>query len=156
LSLAALETELSTGGAVRRNLPSQCEYCETSLRPVMITPSFVKDYRNPPIQRMWYEAERLLRRSRRTYIVGYSLPDDDLEVIHLMRRGFDGCDPRNITVVTNDPDQATRRRYISLFGPQIDWYQAGFEEWMTAGGPGEPRAARTAAVAPGEIGPRVT
>jgi NAD-dependent SIR2 family protein deacetylase len=113
----------------------QCEYCETPLRPVMITPSFVKDYRNPHIQRVWYEAERLLRQCRRAYIVGYSLPDDDLEVIHLLRRGLQGCDPSRITVVTKDPDAAMYRRYVSLFGPGIDWQHGGFEKWMAEAGP---------------------
>jgi hypothetical protein len=107
-----------------------CQYCDTPLRAVMITPSFVKDYRNPHIERVWYEAEYLLRRCRRAYVIGYSLPDDDLEVIHLLRRGLEGCDSRNITVVTNADDQAMRRRYVSLFGKDIDWYTRGFEEWM--------------------------
>jgi hypothetical protein len=113
----------------------QCELCETPLRPVMITPSFVKDYHNPHIQRVWYEAECLLRRCERAYIVGYSLPDDDLEVIHLLRRGLEGSDPRKITVVTREGDDAMYRRYVSLFGRDIDWQPIGLERWMAEHGP---------------------
>ena len=108
----------------------QCLYCETPLRPVMITPSFVKDYKNPHIQRVWYEAERLLRSRKQAYIIGYSLPDDDLEVIHLLRRGLEGCESKNITVVTYPDDDATYRRYVSLFGQDIVWQPIGFTRWM--------------------------
>jgi hypothetical protein len=130
----------------------QCEYCDTPLRPVMITPSFVKDYHNPHIQRIWYEAERLLRRCGRAYLVGYSLPDDDLEVIHLLRRGLEGCESHNITVVTQGNDEAMYRRYVSLFGRDIDWHPEGLDEWMTKVGPG-PTAAPVRTVAPRSVRP---
>ena len=107
-----------------------CPYCQTPLRPVMITPSFVKDYNNPHIQRVWYEAERLLRSRKQAYIVGYSLPDDDLEVIHLLRRGLEGCESKDITVVTYPDDPAMHRRYVSLFGRDIVWRPIGFTQWM--------------------------
>jgi hypothetical protein len=111
-------------------LACQCVYCEAPLRPIMITPSFAKDYRNPHIQRVWYEAELLLRRCDRAYIVGYSLPDDDLEVIHLLRRGLEGLDGKRITVVTAGDDDAMQRRYVSLFGRDIDWQPIGFLPWL--------------------------
>lgn len=107
----------------------QCIYCGTPLRAVMITPSFVKDYQNPHIQRVWYEAEWLLRESTHVYIIGYSLPDDDLEVIHLLRRGLEHPPPKTITVVTQGPNASMKRRYQSLFGPEIHWEEKGFEDW---------------------------
>ena len=107
----------------------QCKYCGTPLRAVMITPSFAKDYRNPHIQRVWYEAEWMLRESTHAYIIGYSLPNDDLEVIHLLRRGLEHSSPEHITVVAQSPDDSTWRRYRSLFGPQIHFETNGFEAW---------------------------
>ena len=56
----------------------QCKYCGTPLRAVMITPSFVKDYRNAHIQSVWYQAEWRLRESTHAFFIGYSLPNDDL------------------------------------------------------------------------------
>jgi hypothetical protein len=96
----------------------------------MITPWFAKHYRNPHIQRVWYEAELLLRRCDRAYIVGYSLPDDDLEVIHLLRRGLEGLDAERITVVTAGDNDTMQRRYVSLFGREIDWQPIGFLPWL--------------------------
>jgi hypothetical protein len=107
----------------------QCKYCGTPLRAVMITPSFVKDYQNPHIQRVWYEAEWLLRESTNVYVIGYSLPDDDLEVIHLLRRSLEHPPPKTITVVNPDPAALIKRRYRSLFGPEIRWEEKKFEDW---------------------------
>jgi len=107
----------------------QCKYCGTPLRAVMITPSFAKDYRNPHIQKVWYEAEWLLRESTHAVIVGYSLPNDDLEVIHLLRRGLRELPPENITVVLREPDDAICRRYRSHFGSNVDFQLDGFEKW---------------------------
>ena len=107
----------------------QCKYCGTPLRAVMITPSFVKDYRNPHIQRVWYEAEWLLRESSHAYIVGYSLPDADLEVIHLLRRGLEHLPPEKITVVLQNPDESMLSRYQSMFGLEIHFEKDGFENW---------------------------
>jgi hypothetical protein len=110
----------------------QCVYCEAPLRSVIITPSYAKDYRNPHIQGVWYQAEVMLRRCKRVYFIGYSLPDDDIEVIHLLRRGLEGLDGTQITVVARDQDDQMRKRYISLFGREIDWQPIGFEAWLRA------------------------
>ena len=45
-----------------------------------VTPSFVH-YRNPHIQRVWYDARLVLLQCNRAYIIGYSLWVDRLEVI---------------------------------------------------------------------------
>lgn len=71
--------------------PCSCPDCETPFRAVMVAPSRAKDYRNPHIQAIWYRAERVLRKADHVYFVGYSLPDDDVEVIDLLRRGSAIC-----------------------------------------------------------------
>jgi hypothetical protein len=76
----------------------------------------------------------LKRRCNRAYIVGYSLPDDDLEVIHLLRHGLEVRDAKYITVVTARENDAMHSRYISLFGREIDWQPIGFLERMKAQG----------------------
>jgi hypothetical protein len=77
-----------------------------------------------------HEAELLLRRCNRAYIVGYSPPDDDLEVIDLLRRGLEGLEGKHITVVTAGDNEAIRGRYVSLFGRHFDWQPIGFLQWM--------------------------
>src|SRR5262249_57222860 len=80
----------------------QCQECRSPMRAVMITPTRAKDYRNPHIQAIWYQAERALRRAEHVCFIGYSLPDDDLEVIDLLRRGLGNLSPSCITVVEYD------------------------------------------------------
>lgn len=115
---------------------SPCSECGTFVRPVLITPTHSKDYRNPHISQVWYKAERLLREADRAIIVGYSLPEDDVNVIYLLKRGLGKLDTSMITVV--EFDQRRRKidkhpvglRYRSLFGDGIDWRTEGFEAWL--------------------------
>jgi hypothetical protein len=114
----------------------ECPECTTPMRAVMITPTRAKDYRNPHIQTVWYEAERALRRAEHVCFVGYSLPDDDLEVIDLLRRGLGHVTPSCITVVEYDESHPAigkhpvGKRYQSMFGDRIEWHTGGFEGWL--------------------------
>jgi len=110
----------------------------------------LKDYRNPHIARVWYEAARALREAKRAIFVGYSMPEDDIDVIYLFKRGLAMVDPRAITVV----DYATGAgaaldkhpvglRFRALFGGAIDWRTDGFGPWIEDAAPTgfAPRAA---------------
>jgi hypothetical protein len=114
-----------------------CEECGTYVRPVLITPTHAKDYRNPHVARVWYEAARALREASRAIFIGYSMPDDDVEVIYLFKRGLAKLEPQNITVVEYAPagprgidDHPVGQRYRALFGKEIDWDTNGFEAWI--------------------------
>lgn len=125
---------------------SPCQVCGSELRPLLVAPSHLKDYRNPHLMQIWYEAERILRQSKRVIFIGYSLPDDDLEVVYLFKRALAHLEPAQITVVeydlTNPPLNAHEvgRRYRALFG-NIDWHPEGIDNWLLK----EPQAARAQA-----------
>jgi hypothetical protein len=119
-----------------------CPQCSTPVEPVLITPTQLKDYRNPHVQRVWTLADQALRHAERVIIVGYSLPDDDIDVIYLLKGGLGELakkTPQNITVVEYVADDVMRdinkhpvgRRYRSLFGPGIDWRIEGFQGLIT-------------------------
>lgn len=113
----------------RGDSPSQ------GLRPVLITPTMLKDYRNPHIARVWYEAERKLRTADRAVFIGYSLPADDLQVVYLLKRGLAHLPPDRITVVEYEGagrDHFVRRNYAAVFGRDIDWQPKGFEGWLNS------------------------
>ena len=113
-----------------------CPQCGTFVRPVMITPTHMKDYRNPHISRIWYEAERMLQQADRVIVVGYSLPEDDVDVTYLLKRGLSKVPASSITVVESDEqhrllrEHPVGRRYRSLFGDELDWHTEGFENWL--------------------------
>ena len=137
LYLDDLETKYGCHG-------SPCPECGTFVRPVLITPTHLKDYRNPHIARVWYEAARALREADRAIFVGYSMPDDDVEVIYLFKRGLAELtrrDPHQITVVEHAGARQTKLdtnpvglRYRALFGNGIDWHPTGFEAWNKEAG----------------------
>lgn len=114
-----------------------CVECGTYVRPVLITPTHAKNYRNPHVARVWYEAARALREAGRALFIGYSMPDEDVEVIYLFKRGLAKLEPENITVVEYSPEgpreldaHPVGQRYRALFGEEIDWNTNGFEAWI--------------------------
>jgi len=115
---------------------SPCRNCGTFVRPVMITPTQKKDYRNPHIAQVWYKAEEMLRTASSVVFVGYSMPADDVEVVYLLKRGLEHLPPHEITVVEFDKlnrpvnEHEVGQRYQSIFGAGIQWHTCGFEGWL--------------------------
>ena len=118
---------------------SPCRDCGAFVRPVLITPTHRKDYRNPHVAQVWYQAERTLREADRAIFIGYSLPEDDVEVVYLFKRGLAHLPPDRITVVEYDPqgrplrDHPVGSRYRTLFGDGLEWRTDGFEGWLGSG-----------------------
>ncbi len=121
-------------GIWNRNV--HCEMCNAQLQVVMITPTHLKDYRNPHISRVWYEAEQTLRNAGRVIIIGYSLPDDDIEVAYLLKRGLEHLPKKCVTVIGHDPEarpkeeNRTWQRYKVLLGSEFEWRHDGFKHWL--------------------------
>jgi hypothetical protein len=116
---------------------SPCQRCATFVRPMLISPSFQKDYRNPHTVQVWRHADDTLRRARKVVFIGYSLPEDDIYVQYLLKRAAAHLRDGVVTVVEYDPaamrpayQHPVGRRYVWLFGDQIDWHPEGFASWL--------------------------
>ncbi len=100
---------------------------KADLRPVMITPTHLKDLRNPHISRIWRAAESLLRRAGSVTFIGYSFPGDDIHVKYLFKRALarsaDHTPPR-IVVVDRNP--AVLINYQRFFGTVPEYHPEGF------------------------------
>jgi hypothetical protein len=80
-----------------------------------------------------------MRQAKRVVFVGYSMPDDDVEVVYLVKRSLANINPRQITVVeycqenTAIPasEHPVGRRYKALFG-DIDWHAGGLDQWLNS------------------------
>jgi hypothetical protein len=115
-----------------------CPTCGTRLRPLLVAPSHLKYYRNPHLSQVWYEAECVLREAKCVIFVGYSLPDDDVEVVYLLKRTLARSNAPKITVIEYDSvnpdvsigDHPVGRRYRTLFGDEVDWHACGFDAWL--------------------------
>jgi hypothetical protein len=85
-----------------------CADCQAKYTPVLVAPTHLKDYRNPHVGRIWYEASRALREASRVIFIGYSLPEDDQSVIYLLKRSIDqNC---SIEVIEWDPQEEAELR----------------------------------------------
>jgi hypothetical protein len=130
----------SCRGTPCRNRPQ----CNGFISPILITPTFIKDYENRHIERVWQEAESAMKKADRAVIVGYSLPTDDVEVALLFKNGLGHLAPDRITVIEYVADDlakpranrtplgnhATGQRFRTLFGDGVDWHTTGFEGWL--------------------------
>ena len=127
-----------------RGTPCRNSSCNGFVSPILITPTYVKDYENPHVERVWAEAEQAMKNADRAVIIGYSLPTDDVEVAMLFKRGLDHLPRERITVVEfvdGDADKRreertpldmhpTGQRFRSLFGGGLDWHTVGFGDWL--------------------------
>lgn len=88
-----------------------CRSCHWQPEPVLVSPTYLKNYNNPHLASIWHKAELALRSAKRVVFCGYSLPDDDLEVLYLLKRSLWGVAPSDITVIghRNDHAQVLRR-----------------------------------------------
>lgn len=66
------------------------------------------------------------------------MPDDDVEVIYLLKRSLAHLQPNQITVVELDKtvpplrleQNTVGRRYRTLFGDGVDWHPEGMDAWL--------------------------
>lgn len=127
-----------------RGTPCRNQNCDGFVSPILVSPTFVKDYENPHIKRVWEQAESAMKQSDRAVFIGYSLPTDDFQVAVLLKRGLNHLPRNRITVIeyvpgdSNQPkpqrmlleQHPTGQRFRSIFGSGLDWQTVGFEGWL--------------------------
>ncbi len=134
LSRAGVDEGLSKGDA------SRCEDdCKTELRELLITPTYLKQYRNRHLQNIWARAHRALVASDRWIFAGYSLPADDyplhaLLLKALIAREENGFGPPRVEVVLPPgewDDQAVARFQVLLRrAKEVVPVRKGFEQYV--------------------------
>lgn len=64
----------------------ECKNCESILEPVIIPPTYFKEFSNPYLQQIYYKADQVIREVSKVYICGYSFSDADIHVKYLLKR----------------------------------------------------------------------
>jgi hypothetical protein len=112
-------------------------HCESRMRPVLIAPSPMREYRIPHMAQVWYAAERALQQADRAIFIGYGIPWSDLQVIYILKRGLEHLEPHRIVVVLPPPLEdlelhqfESGQRYLDVFGQGLRWYPGRFEDWL--------------------------
>lgn len=118
--------------AERRN----CKFCDFPVSSHIATFSYRKSFRTHAYPSVWYHAEKLLSESSRWVFIGYSLPEADYELKHLLKAAHlrmlhrNSGEKRKVEVVVlNGP--VTQRKYEKFFGADyVRCFQNGLNEYV--------------------------
>jgi NAD-dependent SIR2 family protein deacetylase len=79
---------------------NQCHCSPTMLEAQIVSPSFVREMREPNLLSVWKGALDALRRADHWLIIGYSFPDEDLAVRALFTRAYGSRNQRRPPLIT--------------------------------------------------------
>ena len=100
---------------------NSCHCSATQLEAQIVSPSFVREMREPNLLGIWKAALDALRRAEEWLIVGYGFPDEDLGVRALFTRAYRLRKRRpHITVVQQN--QSALARYDAFFDSEAMTY----------------------------------
>lgn len=110
--------------------------CGAELSGLIVTPSYVKEYRNLHLANVWRLSQKALEESDEWLFVGYSLPDDDLHIRGMLLRSLTirrGRRKRTkITVISHRKDELLQGRYFQLFSDaDLQFLTNGLGGWMS-------------------------
>lgn len=95
--------------------------------PPYIIPPIIN--KNPPAEelfrKIWYEAFNSLCEAEKIYLIGYSMPPDDLQARTLLRSGI-LASGKNYKVIDPDPNVGTR--YFKSVSSDLDFIQGQFNK----------------------------
>jgi hypothetical protein len=130
--LADLGPLRDQGAPNRRSDGGDCD-CYFPLSPLLVTPTYLKEYRNHHLANVWAEALASLAGASEWISVGYSLPSDDVHIKTLLlkaRRMRDEANsPTTVSVVTDGRDEALGVRYGRLFR-NATIFENGFKAYL--------------------------
>ena len=66
----------------------KCRLCEGRNIPIIVPPTFFKVMSNPHLVQIWDQAEDLLKTCKEIFFCGYSMPDADIHIKYLIKRGM--------------------------------------------------------------------
>jgi NAD-dependent SIR2 family protein deacetylase len=111
---------------------AKCYVCQIALSSRVATFSYAKVLNFVHFLSIWDDAFTVLRNARHWVFVGYSLPEADFQLRHLLKAAQLGrAEPSEVkvTVVTNQ-DPSTIERFQRFFGASVEAVEnAGFQSW---------------------------
>jgi NAD-dependent SIR2 family protein deacetylase len=107
---------------------SQCEICGKRLTPVIVPPTWAKEFDSQTLRKVWSGAVRALSQADAFVVVGFSLPVSDAHIRHLLHVGFSSGELIHALAVVG-PDELSAERWNSLF--RESWRQVRLEVHQT-------------------------
>jgi NAD-dependent SIR2 family protein deacetylase len=118
----------------------QCQECKDFLQPLIVPPTFIKDFGNPVLSSVWWSFDRALRSADRVVFCGYSFPDADVHIKYAFKRreiigDFGNLKPLTVAVVNNHPEkyhhtkEEEKRRFSRFFRCDVHYTDLSFEDF---------------------------
>jgi hypothetical protein len=98
--------------------------------PVIIPPTIAKEWPYDEFDKIWHRTWHSLRYADEIYVIGFSLPPEDLHVRFVMRSAIRSNENNRSTPLILklvNPDPAAHIRFIHLANTPITYFQCGFE-----------------------------
>lgn len=115
----------------------ECKFCRNMPSPHIATFSYIKSFDTPLYSSIWYKAEKLLSDSNRWVFIGYSFPEADYEIKHLLKIAQIRLSHRKrvkkkkIEVVVLR-DESTPKKFEKFFGSKtVELYSNGLSEYVS-------------------------
>jgi NAD-dependent SIR2 family protein deacetylase len=112
-----------------------CRNCETLTVPVIVPPTFFKNFSNSFLTTVWLRAERALRDVDHLIFCGYSFSDADMHIKYLLKRIQINHQLKKITVVNHFDGKSFQEakeeeiRYIRFFGASVNYTKLSFRDF---------------------------
>lgn len=109
-----------------------CHCGHKKLEVQIVSPSFVREMLAPNLISVWQSALNWLRDADDWIVIGYSFPDEDLNIRSLFTRALASReDPPYVTAIQLGSNESTRVRYESFFPRgQLTFLTSGLEEFL--------------------------
>jgi NAD-dependent SIR2 family protein deacetylase len=109
---------------------SRCDCSPTQLQAQIVSPSFVRDMRDPNLLSVWKSALDILREADDWVIIGYSFPDEDLGVRALFTRAYGAREELpHLTILQRD--HTSFDRYDAFFdSDRLDFCVGGLSAFL--------------------------
>jgi hypothetical protein len=114
----------------RTRLNNQCHCGHSRLEVQIVSPSFIRELRAPNLISVWQQALKCLRDASEWIVIGYSFPDEDLNIRSLFTRALASRDT-NPHITAIQLSDSARSRYAAFFPKsQLHFINGGLEVFL--------------------------
>lgn len=114
-----------------------CRRCETIYSPIIVPPTFYKDFTNVFLNSIWNKTEQELHKADHIIFCGYSFPDADMHIKYLIKRVQKNRRNNNLrfSIVNNHSRKSKeikdeeKHRFQRFLGSGINYTDLSFEEF---------------------------
>jgi hypothetical protein len=114
---------------------NHCKICNNSVSSHIATFSYRKSFRTAAYPAIWSEAENILANADKWVFIGYSLPEADFELKHLIKTAEMRLKHKNIIKeieVVIYHDDSTKRKFEKFFSEEnINIFENGLNEYVS-------------------------